>query len=84
MIYQKSPLALGYVNIFMKRLTKPWLKAFSGLSINISAGWFAILLIGPSVAFPDTGPEILALIRSIVNGIIYLLITVVLEQELEK
>lgn len=65
-------------------LTKPWLRAFSGLSINISAGWFGVAFIGPNVSFPSTLWEILVLTWNITLGIIFLLLTVFIERILES
>lgn len=63
-------------------MSKPWLKALSGLSINISAAWFVVPFIGPSVSFPNSIWDFLVLIGNISLGIIFLLISVKLEEEI--
>ncbi|HBQ50694.1 hypothetical protein A3B42_00895 [Candidatus Daviesbacteria bacterium RIFCSPLOWO2_01_FULL_38_10] len=62
----------------------PYLKAFSGLSINISAAWFASAFIGTNLAFPRTAIAFIQLTSTILFGIVFLLATVLFEKELEK
>lgn len=61
-----------------------WLKAFSGLCINISAAWFAVPFIGYTISFPKDLRNIFTLTLDIAFGIIFLLITVLCEKKLEK
>lgn len=68
----------------MSKKYRPWLRALSGLSINISAAWFALAFIGPNVSFPDSPEDFLKLTLNIVFGIVFLLLTVYLERRLEK
>lgn len=65
-------------------LTKPWLKALSGLSINISAAWFIAPVIGSNISFPESFSVLRILVFDIVLGIIFLLITVLIEKGIEK
>ena len=67
----------------MIKNSRPWLKALSALSSNISAAWLAVAFIGPNISVPKNTKEILVLILYIMFGIIFLLITVLLEKELE-
>lgn len=67
-----------------KKKYRPWLRALSGLSINISAAWFANAFIGPNISLPRNTAEIFSLTLSLVLGIVFLLITVWLERKLEK
>lgn len=66
------------------KLSKAWLKALSGLSINLSAAWFATALIGVNIAAPKEFGELLVLTFNLVFGIIFLLLTVKFEENLEK
>lgn len=68
----------------MKKKHRPWIKAFSGLSINISAAWFAVPFIGPSISFPNDKSDFLVLTSDIGFGIVFLLLTVWCEGKLEK
>jgi len=69
----------------MERLfTKPWLRAFAGLTINISAAWFAVAFIGPNVSLPSNLWEIFVLTWNIFFGIVFLLLTVSIERRLEQ
>jgi hypothetical protein len=64
--------------------TKPWLHAFSGLSINLSAGWLLAAFIGPNVSFPENLKQFIVLTVHVGFAIVCLLLTVWLEKELEK
>ncbi len=59
--------------------SKPWLKAFSTLSINLSAGSFALAFITPNFANINNAGAILFLIRNIIFGIVFFAITVFIE-----
>lgn len=65
-------------------LAIPWLKAYAGLSINISAAYFAVAFIGSNIVFPYDLNKFLVLIWNIIFGIVFLLITVKCEKEIEK
>lgn len=80
------PRTLIHVNIIpmVKKKYRPFLRAFSGLSINISAAWFAVPFIGTSIAFPNDLLSFRTLIASILFGILFLLVTVWFERKLEK
>lgn len=64
--------------------SRPWLRAFSGLFINISAGWFGLAFITPNVTNIRTGEAILVLIGDVFYGILFLLVVVEIEQSLER
>lgn len=68
----------------MKLTEHAWLKALSGLTINISAAWFVVPFIGPNISFPKNLWEFTLLIWSIILGILFLLITVWCERRIEK
>lgn len=72
------------LNIMQRFLTKPWLRAFSGLSINLSAGWFGVVFIGPNVSFPKNLWDFAVLTADIILAIVFLLVTVWCEKELQK
>jgi|GEM_PF-2189454 len=67
-----------------KKKYRPWLRAFSGLFINISAAWFASSFIGTNISFPQTIFQFFALTLQIGFGIVFLLLTVRIEKELGK
>ena len=67
-----------------KFLTKPWLKAYSGLSINISAAWFIAPFIGSNVSLPDSIWDFLVLSWDLTFGILFLLTAVWCERRLGK
>jgi len=60
-------------------LTKPWLKSLSGLCINLSAAWFAVIMVSP--VFPPA--DVVNLTRSAFFGTLFLLFSVNLEGRLE-
>lgn len=66
----------------MKKGKRAWLRSLAGLSINISAGWLGLVFIGPNFSLPSSIYEFFTLIISLVFGIIFLLITVLLERRL--
>lgn len=64
------------------KLDKPWLRALSGLSINIAAAWFVLAFITPNYV-DITKPEgLLTLTRDVLSGILFLLTSVMIEREL--
>ena len=68
----------------MDKKYRPWLRALSGLSINFSAAWLVLPFIGSSVSFPQDILDFLVLTLNIVLGIIFLLLTVLIERRLEE
>ena len=68
----------------MKKRYRPWLKAFSAISGNISAAWFAVPFIAPSISFPKDKSDFLVLTYDIGFGIVFLFLTVWCEGKLEK
>lgn len=67
-----------------KFLTKPWLRSWSGLSINISAAWFVAPFIGANLTIPTSIWKLAVLIADLLLGIMFLLITVWCERRLQK
>lgn len=65
-------------------LTQPWLKAYSGLFINISAALIITPLVGYSVSLPKNLIEFGMLFADLVSGIIFLLLTVKCEERIKK
>lgn len=64
-------------------LTAPWLKALSGLCINLSAAWFVLAFVTPN--FELSRPDAFwVLTYDIYFGIVFLLIAVKLEKYLES
>ena len=73
-----------HLNIIERLFTRPWLKAYSGLSINISAGFLGVVFIGPNVSFPKNLWDFSILTVDIILAILFLLVTVWCEKELDK
>lgn len=67
-----------------RRIPKYWLRSFSALAVNLSAGWFALTIIGTNISFPQNPDEYFSLTANLVFGIVYLLISVLLEKEIER
>lgn len=69
----------------MKALfTKPWLRAYSGLSINISATFFVGSIIGPNISLPQSTKDFVVLLSYVGFGILFLFLTAFLEKEIER
>lgn len=68
----------------MRRLPRPLLKTLSGLFINISAAWFIVSFVGPNISFPKSEREFLVLTWQIVLGIVFMLLSLWCEKELEN
>ena len=62
-----------------KFLPKPWLKALSGLCVNLSAAWFGVAFITPRFANLSEAEVLFVLTKSISSGIMFLLLTVEIE-----
>lgn len=60
-------------------LTKSWLKSISGLCINLSATWFAVIFITPKLLYKDYFELIYLLIKACSFGIFFLLLSVKIE-----
>jgi len=63
---------------------RPLLKALSGLFINLSAGFFGVSIIGPNLSFPKGPTDFVVLTVNIIFGIVFLLLTILCEKEIEK
>ena len=66
----------------MKKL--PWLKALSGLCINLSAGWLGGAVISFNFLEPSRMGGFWILTYDLFFGIVFLLFTVKLEEYLER
>jgi hypothetical protein len=69
--------------LFLMKLSKPWLKALSGLSINLAAGWLAAVVIVPNFAGLTKPGALWILTYDLLAAILFLLLTVKLEEFLE-
>lgn len=65
-------------------LTRPYLKAYSGLAINLSAALLAAPFIGYTISLPKTFQEFAILIVDFGVAIMLLLFTVWCEKKLES
>ncbi|OGM55637.1 hypothetical protein A3F62_02390 [Candidatus Woesebacteria bacterium RIFCSPHIGHO2_12_FULL_44_11] len=63
------------------QLTRPWVKALSGLFINMSAAWYATVFIGAIIT--EVG-DIWILITNLFFGTMCLVVSVRLEEILEN
>lgn len=66
-----------------KHLTRPWFKALAALSINLSAGWFAAVLIVPNFSSLQNLADFGILTYDLFLGILFLRFTVKIEEVLE-
>lgn len=64
--------------------TKPWLRAYSGLFINISSALFITPFVGLTIFLPKDAQEFIVLIADLIAGIIFLLLTVKCEGRLQR
>ncbi len=60
-------------------LSKSWLKSIGGICINLSATWFAIIFITPKLFYKDFIDLIIFLTKSLGFGILFLLLSVKIE-----
>jgi len=67
----------------MKFSFKSYIKALSGLSINLSAAWFGLAVVTPNFAALSRLETLIALTKDIGLGILFLLLTIRLEEELK-
>jgi len=65
----------------MRRVQTSWLKALSGLSINLSAAWYGAVLIAPNFAPINSLFRASVLFYDIVFGTIFLYLAVMLERK---
>ena len=63
-----------------KKTKKAWIKALAGLTINISAAWFAVTFITPNFVGLSDSKNIVLLFADLFFGIIFLTLTAVLER----
>lgn len=64
--------------------SRPWLKAFSALFINFSAGYFALIFITPNVSSVSFPLLVLLLTSNACGGIVFLVASAKIEERLEK
>jgi hypothetical protein len=67
-----------------RRYRKAFLKGLSQVLGNMSAGWFSVSLIAPTVFFPKTADQLIALTGQIILGIVFLVLATLCEKKLEK
>lgn len=66
--------------MFGRNYYPAWIRSLSGLSINISAVWFTVSVIGPNLVLPTSPKDYFVLTSQVVFGIVFLLIAVLLEK----
>ena len=64
--------------------TKPWLKAFSGLFINFSYGYFALAIVTPNLFELSFSDPLASLTSNVFLGILFLYASVKAEEALEN
>lgn len=69
---------------FHQRIKRASLRALSGLSINLSAGWFALAFITPNIVDISGALDILRLTYDLLFGILFLVITIFIEFKLNE
>lgn len=76
---------MDFVNLGLMEnpVSRPWLKAISGLSINLSAAWFTAVFIAPNFWPLARAKDFLVLTADLILAIMSLLLTVKLEGLLE-
>ncbi len=57
-----------------------WLSALSGLTINLSSGWFGAIVILPNFSPVKTLADFWVLLYNVVFGSIFLVVTVLIER----
>ncbi len=67
-----------------KFFSRSWLKALSGLFVNLAAAWFAVAFITPNFSDPTEPAGFAVLGVDILLGFTFLVSTVKLEEVLEK
>lgn len=65
----------------MSRWKIAWLKTLSALTVNLSAGWFAAVIIVPNLSIINGLGNIAVLIYDLVFGSMFLLLGVWLEKK---
>jgi len=76
----EGDIFLGYYLIMRGGWKAAWLKSVAGLSINLSAGWFAAVFIVPNFSPLRTLNDFAVLFYDLLFGSIFLLVTVLLEK----
>ena len=81
-LFSNKISAIG--KLLTQLFTEPWLRAYSGLFINISAAFFVAPFIGLTIAIPKSHLELILLIADLFIGIMFLLLTVKCEERLKR
>lgn len=68
----------------MSELPKPWSRNLSAPSVNMSAAWFGVVVVVPNFWPLGNLSSLMLLMFDLFAGILFLLITVRLEEVLEK
>ena len=68
----------------MKRKYKPLLRATSAVLGNLSAGWFGLVLVAPNFTDITKIESILTLTKDAIFGIVFLVLTTIVERMIEK
>lgn len=68
----------------MKRKYRPWARSLSGLYQNISASWLGLAFITPNFASLNSQQAAFVLTLDILFGILFLLLSVKIEQMLNS
>lgn len=71
------------LEVMQTLFTRPWLKSFSGLAINLSGAWFSVAIVSPNFLKMELLDLILFLTQTIGSGIVFLVLSVYLETLLE-
>ena len=66
----------------MKQYRRPFLRALSAVAANISAAWFILAFVTPNFAGVSI-ESIITLTRDILLGIVFLVLTTIIERILE-
>lgn len=72
-----------FIWLMRKLFSKPSLRAFSGLSVNLSAAWFAAAFITPNFADVRTPAALVVLMLDLLFGTVSLAVVIRLEELLE-
>lgn len=68
----------------MDRYQHSFIKALAGLSLNISAAWFALAFITPNFVDLHALEAVIVLTKDIVLGIVFLVLNIIFEQHLKN
>lgn len=66
----------------MSKISLAFLKSLSAVTSNLSAAWFALALVTPNFTNISNTEIIVVLTRDVVFGILWLVLTVIIERTL--